>query len=381
MHNCFQRSIFWLAALCFAAAGVVHAHDPLQSWTSVSLKTDGIEVETTMAAFAAQSLLENGLRRPPLVYDNFENYQPELEQAAPNLFELTAAGQKLVPIAASVEMTEEYDIIFHVAYPPPGSGPWRVKVNFLDRMPEGFVSSIFVEDNAHKSLAWDDLSVDHTFVDVPSLSGPATSAQPAIAPVANATLAPPNLPKSVTPSWKFIGLGAKNLALGFGHLAFLCGLLVACRKIRPAVAVMACFALGHSISLVLAAVSPVARSSRLVETLVAASVVYVGIENLIRRDAPKGRWGTAFAFGLIHGLMFAQALKAAAGAGVSVSVPAAVSFNLGIELGQIAVAVPFLFVLWKILSSPASARTGSIVVSSVISVLGASWLVQRIFFE
>ncbi len=374
----FQRPLFWFAALGFALAGVAQAHDPLQSWTTVSLKDGGIEVQTTMASYAAQSLLENGARRPPLISDNFEDYLPELQQAALGLFVVTAAGEVLAPKDASVELTEELDIEFHVYYPPPGAGPWRIRVTYLDRMPEGFVSSVFVEDNAHKSLAWDDLNVERIYLDVPSQTVPAVPARPSAVPTA---VLPPMRPQPAIPPWKFVGLGMTNLLTGFGHLAFLSGLLVAGRKLRPVVAVTLCFALGYSITLAFDALNLITTSSHLVDPLIAISIMYVGIENLVRRDEPKGRWGTAFAFGLIHGLGFAQALRVAAASSRRVPVAALVSFNLGLELAQAAVAVLFLFGLWKMRSSPALARAGTVIVSTVISALGAYWLVQRIFFS
>jgi hypothetical protein len=291
---------------------------------------------------------------------------------------VTEAGQALAPKEASVELTEELDIEFHVYYPPPGAGPWRIRVTYLDRMPEGFVSSVFVEDNAHKSLAWDDLNVERIYLDVPSQTVPAVPARPSAVPTG---VLPPMRPQPAIPPWKFVGLGMTNLLTGFGHLAFLCGLLVAGRKLRPVVAVTLCFALGYSIPLAFDALNLITTSSHLVEPLIAISIVYVGIENLVRRDEPKGRWGTAFAFGLIHGLGFAQGLRVAAGSSRRVPVAALVSFNLGLELAQAAVAVLFLFGLWKMRSSPALARAGTVIVSTVISALGTYWLVQRAFFS
>jgi hypothetical protein len=376
----FQRPVLWLGFLGLTLASVAQAHDPLQSWSAISLKTDGIEIETTMASYAAQSLLKDGDRRPPLTPDNFEDYLPEFQQAALNLFQVTAAGQPLAPKSSTVELTEEADIEFRTLYPPPGPGPWRFQVTYLDRMPEGFVASIFVEDNAHKSLAWDDLSVERTYLDVAPPSSPLAPSSPPATPTASAPMPAPAASRAILPSWKFMELGAVNMITGFGHLVFLCGLLAVCRSFRPAVAITACFALGHSISLAFAALNLVVLPSRLVDTLVAASIVFVGIENLARRDGPRGRWGTAFAFGIIHGLGFAQALKAAVVSVRPVPVMSLVSFDLGIELALIAVTAVFLFVLWKMRASPFFARLGLPVVSSVISVLGAYWLVRRTFF-
>jgi hypothetical protein len=100
--------------------------------------------------------------------------------------------------------------------------------------------------------------------------------------------------------------------------------------------VITCFTLAHSVTLGLAALDFVTLSPRLVEPLIAASIVFVGVENLLRRDDPRGRWALTLAFGLIHGFGFAGVLKDAGlgSSGAALLVPL-FSFNLGVELGQV----------------------------------------------
>ena len=97
--------------------------------------------------------------------------------------------------------------------------------------------------------------------------------------------------------------------------------------------------------------------SRVVEPLIAATIVIVGVENLLRGDEPRGRWVLTFGFGLVHGLGFAGALKAIGlgTAGTSVVGPL-VAFNLGVELGQLPVAAPLLL-LWSFDRCPRSRVT------------------------
>src|SRR5207237_10409361 len=94
-------------------------------------------------------------------------------------------------------------------------------------------------------------------------------------------------------------------------------------------------------------------STRVVEPSIAASIMYVGIENVFRGDDPKGRWLLTFGFGLIHGLGFASALKdvGVGSNGKSIAVPV-VSFNLGVELGQIVIAGLVLPLIWKLRARP-----------------------------
>jgi hypothetical protein len=101
------------------------------------------------------------------------------------------------------------------------------------------------------------------------------------------------------------------------------------------------FTLAHSITLALAALSIFAPSPRFVEPAIALSIAYVGLENLFVKDASK-RWRITFPFGLVHGFGFAGALREIALPRAQVPI-ALVSFNLGVELGQLAVlsiAVP-----------------------------------------
>jgi hypothetical protein len=118
-----------------------------------------------------------------------------------------------------------------------------------------------------------------------------------------------------------------------------------------------------------------------VEPLIAASIVFVGVENLLRRDEPRWRWALTLAFGLIHGFGFAGVLREAglgsSGAGLLVPL---FSFNLGVELGQIAVAVVVLPLLWKLRGLPWFERHGQRLISVFVVLAGAYWLLQRLFF-
>src|SRR6185295_4944850 len=127
---------------------------------------------------------------------------------------------------------------------------------------------------------------------------------------------------------------------GYDHLLFLGGLLIACRRFSTMAGIVTCFTIAHSITLALAALDVLAIPSRVVEPLIAASIVFVGIENLVRRGAePKGRWALTFVFGLVHGFGFASVLRdlGVGRGGHGLLVPL-FTFNLGVEVGQVAVA-------------------------------------------
>jgi len=139
------------------------------------------------------------------------------------------------------------------------------------------------------------------------------------------------------------------------------------------------FTLAHSLTLGLAAFDVISLPSRWVEAAIAGSIVYVGIENLICRDEPKGRWVLTFVFGLIHGFGFASVLREIGlGAGGTSIVGPLFAFNAGIELGQITIALLVLPAWWFALKRWEPVRKSPRVISALIALAGAWWLVQRL---
>ena len=136
-------------------------------------------------------------------------------------------------------------------------------------------------------------------------------------------------------AWSMLKLGIEHILTGADHLVFLLGLILVGGRLRSLIGVISAFTVAHSITLALAALSIFAPSPRLVEPAIALSIAYVGIENLFVADASK-RWRITFPFGLIHGFGFAGALREIALPHAQVPV-ALVSFNLGVEIGQLAV--------------------------------------------
>ena len=176
-------------------------------------------------------------------------------------------------------------------------------------------------------------------------------------------------------------LGIRHILTGYDHLLFLCGLLVVCRRVGPALAIITCFTLAHSITLALAALDLVQISPRFTEPLIAATIVLVGIENIRGAVSIRMRCGLALAFGLIHGFGFATALRESGLGGTGWAlVPPLLSFNLGVECGQLALAalfLPFLFALQRI---PWFGRHGAQAISWGVVLLGGYWLLERTLF-
>jgi hypothetical protein len=115
-----------------------------------------------------------------------------------------------------------------------------------------------------------------------------------------------------------------------------------------------------------------------VEPLIAASVVYVGLENLLR-PTPGSRWKLTFAFGLVHGLGFATILTdlGIGRGGTSLVVPLA-AFNTGVEIGQIAVAATLVSICWKLGAQVRPPLQFAAIWSILVVAAGGYWLFERV---
>jgi hypothetical protein len=179
----------------------------------------------------------------------------------------------------------------------------------------------------------------------------------------------------------YVAHGILHIFTGYDHIAFVLGLLLVLaprpRPARTTLGVVTAFTLAHSLTLILAALEVVSLPSRLVESAIAASIVYVAVENVVL-EAPRRRALLAFGFGLVHGLGFAAMLRPLLPP--ARIVPPLLLFNLGVELGQLALVLPALPLLVAAARRrPDGYRRFVIAASVVIGALGAFWLVQRAF--
>jgi hypothetical protein len=147
---------------------------------------------------------------------------------------------------------------------------------------------------------------------------------------------------------QYLRLGVEHIFTGYDHVAFVVALLVLAGALRPraglrhVLAVVTSFTAAHSLTLVSAALGWVAAPARLVEPAIALSILHVAASNLLRRGPPpRSRPLTTFAFGLVHGLGFAGVLREL-GLPARATVPSLLAFNVGVELGQIAVVLALL---------------------------------------
>jgi hydrogenase/urease accessory protein HupE len=183
-------------------------------------------------------------------------------------------------------------------------------------------------------------------------------------------------PSTLQTVLQFVRMGILHIFTGYDHIAFLLGVVLIGGSFKTILKVVTSFTVAHSITLALAAFRVVELPSRLVESGIALSIIYIALENLFF-DKFDRRWIVTFFFGLVHGFGFASALQE-----VHLSrhllATALFSFNLGVEIGQLCIVAALLPGLLYI----SRLQFNTVIVkgcSAVIFVLGSFWLWQRIW--
>lgn len=186
----------------------------------------------------------------------------------------------------------------------------------------------------------------------------------------------------------FLRHGFRHILGGYDHLLFVAGLVLAVRSLWDLVKVVTAFTFAHTLTLTLAVLDIVRLSNRIVEPMIAASIVFVALQNLLAPEQSRGRLrlAIAFGFGLFHGLGFAGGLLSAMeGMRTGAVASAIVAFSIGVELGHQAVALP-LFAVMRLtqrgaVDTPASDRIRAWTLrlgSGAICLAGAAYLIAAL---
>ncbi len=188
----------------------------------------------------------------------------------------------------------------------------------------------------------------------------------------------PNQASRFSIAVEYIKIGFSHvIPKGSDHLLFILGLFLFSKKWRPLVWQVTTFTVAHTITLGLAGLGHIDLPPRLVEPLIAISIVVISIENLWQRPLSKVRLMTIFCFGLLHGLGFANAL-ASFDQPTNLYLTALVSFNIGVELAQLTVLVAAWLCLSWWLSDRLYRRYIVVPISVLIGVIGLIWFGQRL---
>ena len=360
----------WLVLM----AGTALAHKSSDSYLTVQARGDQVSVQWDIALRDIQfatGLDANG--DDQITWGELQQKQRELQAWASSRLSLQRGGAcTFTPQALQVgEHTDGgYAVLAWSGRCPQQHGPLSIQYSLL-----------FDLDTQHRGL----LKLDLDGVTHSAVLGP----QSGVMQFAEATTAGAQFVQ-------YLWQGVWHIWIGFDHILFLLALLLPAVLLRrrwgrgsgvhgvsrfkdaslSVLAVVTAFTLAHSITLSLAALQIISLPSRLVESAIAASVVFAAANNLV--PMVQGRWLMAFFFGLIHGFGFASVLTEL-GLPTGALAVSLVGFNLGVELGQLAIVAVFLPLAFVLRHTPFYQR-GVLVGGSWVALLVAlAWFVERAF--
>ena len=341
------------------------AHDPGLSSLTIRQRTNGLEATLTLAVKDAAQVAELDENHDGTVSQvEFGRGQSQLEAAVASQIVIAADGKVANDSSIRSRLDENNNVEVRLNFHAIGFSSLEIQSKIMASLPRGHRQYLQIQNSTGETLFERLLSAatNRATVQMPHTDA-STVAFEAVRSFAN-----------------FLCLGVKHILTGYDHLLFLFGLLVVTRGFVSALNIITSFTIAHSITLAVATLHVVQIPSRIVEPLIAASIVFVGIENLLRGDVPKARRMVAFGFGLIHGFGFASALREAGiGSGTGGIVLPLFSFNLGVELGQIMVAAAALPIIWKLRENPMFIARWAPACSAAVVLLGSFWFVQRVW--
>jgi HupE / UreJ protein len=179
---------------------------------------------------------------------------------------------------------------------------------------------------------------------------------------------------------RFIDLGFFHILDGTDHLLFLFCLVIPFRRFRALIPVVTAFTVAHSLTLIASAYNFAPDAlwfPPLIETLIAVSIVYMALENIAGGATLQRRWIVAFGFGLVHGFGFSFALRQTLQFAGSHLLTSLLSFNIGVELGQLLVLALIIPLLELCFRFAVAERMGTIILSALVAHTGWHWMLER----
>ena len=180
-------------------------------------------------------------------------------------------------------------------------------------------------------------------------------------------------------AFRFVNLGFEHILDGIDHLLFLACLVIPFRRIRPLVAIVTSFTVAHSVTLIASAFDFAPDAlwfPPLVETLIAMSIIYMALENILGVKLQR-RWLITFAFGLVHGFGFSFALGETLQFAGEHLLTSLLAFNVGVELGQLLVIVLLVPTLSVLFRYALAERAGTILLSALVAHTAWHWMSER----
>jgi hydrogenase/urease accessory protein HupE len=349
-----------ILGVLFHLATLAHAHDPGLSAAALNMSENQLTAHLTFARRDIESLIPIDTDHDGIVSAvEFAIARPHLDMLVPGVMAISSASHPLEAQVTAVELDRSDALHVRLTFGRQAGTQLKVSVPIVTQLARGHRQYVSVRDAMGNLMVEYMLDADHS-VFVLALAHEVATA-------------------GTAPSWRqFLLLGVEHIVTGYDHLCFLFGLLVVGGSLKSAGRIITSFTLAHSLTLALATCHIIRLPSSLVEPLIAVSILYVGLENLYRRDL-QHRWRLTFAFGLIHGLGFASVLRDL-GIGVGGSREAIIpllAFNFGVELGQLAIALCALPVIWRAQQLPYTYPRFATICSVLVLFAGVYWLCER----
>jgi hydrogenase/urease accessory protein HupE len=352
-----------LLVTCCLWASRANAHEIGLSVVELRVQREHLSVQLTFA----QSEVEALVAREKTISGNPSPAAPDsartgMEALARSALEVTLDERLLHASEISVQPEPNNTIQFRLSFPISAGSRLGVRSTLPARLTSGHRQFFVVRSEAGQILA------------ERILDGKSNTVEVDLARLSSSEAKPGSFRQ-------FLVLGVEHILTGYDHVVFLLALLLAGGAFWNTAKIITSFTVAHSITLALAALDVVRIPSSVVEPLIAVSIVYVGLENLLQGDL-RWRWLLTFAFGLVHGFGFASVLRelGVGAAGVGVAVPL-VSFNLGVELGQVSIMLLVLPLIWKLRSQPFFVVRCVPACSLLVTMVGTYWLLQRTLFS
>lgn len=325
-----------LAGILTVLSSTVLAHDPGLSAAEVRILNDRIVAEISFAP------------------TDFES----IPQVNTQLLTIEDHRQKLELRSATRKSSDPNSVHFLLEFPTSNATRLRISAPVLANLPRGHKQFCSVYNQNNELLAARMFSSEsrELTIELGTISA---------------------VDRSV---FRFLVLGIEHILTGYDHLAFLLALLLAGGSLARNAKIITSFTVAHSLTLAMATLGVINVPADLVEPVIAASIVFVGLENVFGRRL-AARWSVTFMFGLVHGLGFASALRelGIGGFGVGVAIPL-LSFNLGVELAQVAIAALVLPLVWRLEKRPSFTPKHVPALSLLITFAGVYWFLNRTLF-
>ncbi len=353
-----QRRIaaYLLAALSlFLCATVAQAHPAPFSYLDLRLQEGGIEGTLTVHVIDLAHELE--MDEPAILLDQRvlgEQYS-EIASLLEQRF-VIGGGQLPDPQWKSVDVVADDDAL-RLAFTIDGEPPAALDV----------AAQMFPYDATHQTFVnvWEDGEIRQQWI---------FGGEPQTRTYFAGTTA-----GTIAVLGTFIPSGIHHIMIGPDHILFIIGLIMLGGSLKRLAIIVTSFTIGHSVTLSLAALDIVMIPAQVIEPLIALSIVVVAADNLLRGEGRDFRSLIAFVFGLVHGFGFAYVLQAFGLPDGQLAL-SLFAFNIGVEIGQLAIVVLVAFLLHQLRRrSEARARQIATIGSLAVMAAGAYWFVDRVF--